>query len=592
MAKDKNISPLILIFSPREKIRNILSAGFIQCNFQVMEATTSYIAGVKANQYLPDVILADITRDNIKDFLFLTRLERSVRTKEIAVVISVTADVKKALDKIKEEVGQVENSEEKKRVLIIEYPFSFNDLLKKINTLFAGKPLYVPANTPGESAESNNKGGGQLFDFQVTVQKKLRLIESSVDKQWAFPFTIIRSLEILGSEKSCCNELAKCIEADLAATSAILTIANKVHYASRYGRISSVLDAIVRIGFDDTRNLLASLSLINISSDVHLKYGFKRAEFWMHSLATAIIAEKLCRNVKIERPELAFVAGLIHDIGKIPLDNNFTDIFLKLLEETTSKIASFYAVEQRMMGFSHAETGHFFTTNWNFPTYITLAILNHHNPDKILNTKIQLDRLLQESVFVGNLLAKALYLGHSCDEVLCAIPAKMLKDLEIPEGPKELFLNKTFDTIKLYYEYLKITADQVTLYEPPANTKDIEIYIVSGKNANYHPVISGLKCSGLQVKIVESLPEKIESKGAVAIFIPDKEAPLDITLTADEEENKNTPSILKIYVLEDVEIEEPKKDVSHNSIVFLNSNRVDLRLLIQVIEDFYYATTM
>ncbi len=590
--KEEKSGPLILLFSPREKVRSILTAGFMQSDYRIIDATTSYIAGIKANQYLPDLIIADITQNNIKDFLFLSRLERSTRTRNISVLLSVTPEVKKALDKIREEVAPAVEKNEEKRVHVIEYPYNFNNLVKKIVSILSEKS----GDSPEESKkpiESKKILGERLFDPQVSILDKLRIIEGTVEKQWAFPFTVIRSLEVIGSEKSCYTELAKCIEADLAATSAILSISNKVHYASRYGRITNVLDAVVRIGFNDTRNILAGLALIDVSPEVYLQYGFKRTEFWMHSLATAIIAEKLCRNTKIKRPELAFIAGLIHDLGKIPLDNNFTGIFTRLLEETTNTISSFYEIEMKLMGFSHAGLGHFFSTNWDFPSPITMSILNHHDSEKIINTKIQMDRVIQESVYAANIFSKAMSLGHSCDEVLTAIPIKILKELGIPEGPKDPFLKKIFETLKLYYEYLKISAEDVVLDEPQRNTKDIRIFVVTSADSVFHPLILGLKSNGFPVIITKDLPEIEKGKSAVALFIPGKDSPLDITLTADDsEQEKDDTSILKIFLLDGVETEDPKKDFTKSNILMMNSNHIDLRLVLQIIEDYYYATTM
>ena len=590
--KEEKAGPLILLFSPREKVRSILTAGFLQSSYRIIEATTSYIAGIKANQYLPDFIIADITQNNIKDFLFLSRLERSTRTRNITVLLSVTPEVKKALDKIHEEVAPVADENQEKRVHVIEYPYNFNELVNKIDSILSEKSDELPEETK-KPLESNKILGERLFDPLVSIHDKLRVIEGTIEKQWAFPFTIVRSLEIIGSEKSCCSELAKCIEADLAAASAILSMSNMVHYASRYGRITNVLDAVVRIGFNDTRNILASLALIDVSPEIYLQYGFKRTEFWMHSLATAIIAEKLCRNTKLKRPELAFIAGLIHDLGKIPIDNNFTNIFSRLLEKATNTISSFYETEMKLMGFSHAALGHYFTTKWNFPSYITMSILNHHDPDKIINTKIQMDRAIQESVYVANIFSKALSFGHSCDEVLSAIPVKILKELGIPEGPKDPFLKQVFKTLKLYYEYLEISTEDVALDEPQRNTKDIRIFVVASRESIFHPLILGLKSNGFPVIITKELPEMEEGKIAVALFIPDKDSPLDITLTADDsEQEEDDTSILKIFLLDGIETEEPKKDLTKSNILMMNSNHIDLRLVLQIIEDYYYATTM
>jgi CheY-like chemotaxis protein len=280
--KGKATTPCILIFSPRENVRNILSAGLSQAKYRIIEASSSYIAGIKANQFLPDLVIADITRKNIKDFLFLNRLERSTRTDQIVVLLSLPPEVKKSLDMIREEIGTPQNGQERQRLYFIEYPYSFESLTATVSSIFERKKKDTREDKK-HSKTGERSSGEYLFNPNIPVANKLQFIQENINRQWAFPFTVIRSLEIIGSESSCCNELAKCVESDLAATSAILGIANTAHFAGRYSRTTNVADAVVRIGFNETRNLLATLTLIDISSELYLKYGFKRAEFWMHA---------------------------------------------------------------------------------------------------------------------------------------------------------------------------------------------------------------------------------------------------------------------------------------------------------------------
>ena len=217
--KDKQSAPCILVFSPRENVRNILSAGLSQAKYRIIEAASSYIAGIKANQFLPDLIVADITKKNIKDFLFLNRLERSIRTEHIAVLLSLPAEVKKALDDIRAEIGPPADETRKQRLYFVEYPYSFETLAKTVKSIFEDKKK-EPAAEAKKGKAAQRTSGEYLFNPNISVASKLQFIQENISKQWAFPFTIIRSLEIIGSESSCCNELAKCIESDLAATSA------------------------------------------------------------------------------------------------------------------------------------------------------------------------------------------------------------------------------------------------------------------------------------------------------------------------------------------------------------------------------------
>ena len=590
--KEKSTTPCILIFSPRENVRNILSAGLSQAKYRIIEAPSSYIAGIKANQFLPDLIIADITKKNIKDFLFLTRLERSIRTDHIVVLLSLPPEVKNSLDMIREEIGAPQSEQEQQRLYFIEYPYSFESLTTTVKSIFENKKKNARQDQK-HTKTPERSSGDYLFNPNIPVASKLQFIQENVSRQWAFPFTVIRSLEIIGSESSCCNELAKCVESDLAATSAILGIANTAYFAGRYSRTTNVTDAVVRIGFNETRNLLATLTLIDISSELYLKYGFKRAEFWMHSLATAIMAQKLCETTVFKRPETVFIAGLMHDIGKIPLDHLFTDVFSRILEETTNRIASFADSETRMMGFNHAALGHALATNWDFPSSIKLSLLNHHSPEKILTHSNQLDLIPQEAVYAANIFAKALNMGHSCDEVLFTIPPKMLADLNIPNGPSKQFIDETNARLTQYCEYLKVSDHNVSFNTLPLERKEVEIAVINGSGNNFHPIILGLRDAGYTVTVTYTYSEGMFKNRGVAIFIPDEGHPLEITLTGDEENtDTQASSPLKIFLLNNIKNREPKRQFSKSNMLLMDANNTDLRFILQVIEDYYYATSM
>lgn len=583
---------LILLFSPREKKRNILSAGLIHAGYRVIEAPTAYIAGVKANQYVPDLAIADISKENIRDFLFLTRLESGTRTKNIKVLLSVTSDVKKALETIREEVGTPEGADGESRISIIEYPYKFNDLASKIKDIFS-KDM-TKETEDSDELRSKHIISGKLLGNELTVGQKLDLVSQQVDKQWSFPFTVIKSLQIIGDENSCCRELAHCIESDVAAASAILNMSNKLHYAGRYKKVDKVIDAVVRMGFNETKNVLAMLTLIDISSHIHMKHGFSRSEFWLHSLATGIIADLLCKHINYERKELGFITGLIHDVGKIPMDNHFTNIFSTLLEDTTTRITSFEQVENENMSFSHADVGHYFTNKWDFPSFVTQAILNHHSVEKILAIKTLAERQLHEIVFVSNIFAKSLSFGHSCDEVLTEIPNKFLKDLKIINGIGPNFIDKVYITLKQYYEYLKVASGDVILREPQRNTKPLEINIILGSEVTFHPIILSLQYTGYRLKITKEIPEEESNQTGVFIFIPDRDHPLDIILDDDESESipSTNSSSLKIFLLEMVESTTNKKDVIKGDFVLMDRRNIDMRFLLHIIEDYYYENSM
>lgn len=585
----KKLPPLILIFSSRERIRDILSVGLIQCHYRITQATNSHIASLKASQFAPDLIIADITANNTNDILMVNRLKNSERTKNTPFLAIVPNAIKTNLENIVK--AKSDNPETTKDLpfYLIEYPFNFINLLKKIQSIFLKQGISLPDTRQNKTDDegANKRIEERMFDVNVPVDTKLQEVISLINKQWAFPFTVIKALDIIGSENSCCSELAKCISSDLSASAAILKVANTVHYAKRNSRITNMQEAVVRLGFKQTRNLIACFGLIDISPKLHKNTGFSRPEFWMHSLCVAHIAQKLCEDCNIRRPELAFIAGLIHDLGKIPLDNNFKGLFPKLLEETTSRINMFHKTEKHLMNFSHADLGHYLTTQWNLPSSISLAILNHHRPDTILKTTPIVDRIMHESVFIANQIAKAMNFGHSCDEILQEIPQQMLNDLHIPKGPSDRFITTIIRSLNQMAKYLNIPIKKMTLSQPPPELSDGSILFIHGSHAEFNPVIMALQHHGFTVKVVDKIPDKPDPSILAIITMPEPGTPLDVVLYDDDQSCSEKSKTLKIFIMD---VEPQKNSIqtfADSNMIFINQNHLDIRFLLNILDKFF-----
>jgi putative nucleotidyltransferase with HDIG domain len=579
---EKSNTQLILLFSQRERIRDILTIGLLQSNYQVTQAETAYVTTIKAYQFIPDLIIADITRKNTKDISIISRIKKTARLQHVHILLIIQQALLKELKHNPDAAALYDNQHELlDTITTISLPFNFEDLQAKVKKL-----LHVDQEQPQHESPKESKSEilEKLYDASVSTQEKLMYVENALQQQWAFPFTVIKAMDIIESDSSCCKELGTCISTDMGASSAILKVANTVHFAGRNKSVSDVTDAVVRLGFRETRNLLSCLALINLTSDTELTYGFRRQDFWLHSLCCALISEKLCRDINHKRPEMAFIAGLLHDLGKIPIDNYFHTLFTRELEESANTITPFYDTEKRLVNFSHADLGHYLTYKWNIPHTIALAILNHHHIENILKATPPYTRIVQEAVFVANILAKALAIGHSCDDFIREIPAQILRELQIPRGPSERFLFSVFKNLRTLCNYLNLSTTRIP------HTLDVAedapcVVVVMQKNVLYHPLISALTKHGYHVKITNKYDPEEHAACRVIVSLTEKGYPLDIMLDDDEETTTND-SPLRIFLLEKLPGKEFKESFENSNIMFIQRDNVNVHLILHTVENF------
>jgi hypothetical protein len=170
-------------------------------------------------------VVADITINNTKDVLLVARLRKSIRTRNVSILVVIPKDLRHVLDQ-----AMAEHGDERGFVHVIEYPFNFAELLAKVKgILFQSQAeKEKEAIAAGGFPATNDTVARLLLDRDQPVARKLAGVENIL-KQWAFPFVVIRALDIIESSASCCDELASCISADPGASAAILKVANTVY---------------------------------------------------------------------------------------------------------------------------------------------------------------------------------------------------------------------------------------------------------------------------------------------------------------------------------------------------------------------------
>ncbi|MBN1381955.1 MAG: HDOD domain-containing protein [Deltaproteobacteria bacterium] len=174
------------------------------------------------------------------------------------------------------------------------------------------------------------------------------------------------------------NELTHIIMRDPALTSKLLKTVNSAFFGNPQ-KISSIDQAIILLGLDDIVDIAFGLAAAKIFDVKPLKGFVDPNHLWHHAICTALIAQNLCRDVP-EYADLAFTAGLLHDVGKIFLIEKFADMYLKAFSNNANYNLPLFELEEDIFGTNHAIIGKELSSRWNLPDPLVNAITYHHQP--------------------------------------------------------------------------------------------------------------------------------------------------------------------------------------------------------------------
>ncbi|TRW89714.1 HDOD domain-containing protein [Candidatus Methylobacter oryzae] len=208
----------------------------------------------------------------------------------------------------------------------------------------------------------------------------------------SMPALLMEALEQINNKQQNLSALADQISSDPSMAIRILRIVNSPFYGMSR-EIGSLREAIVLLGINRIRDMLISICFSKMLPVQHTEFNYNL--FWRHSIGVAECT-RLLANCTSSNPDLAFTAGLLHDIGDILIAILFPDKFSQLI--TVS--ASFgIEAEQQILGFNHTIIGGKAAQYWNLPVVIQEAIEQHETPP-ISNTSKSLGLL----VYTANLL--------------------------------------------------------------------------------------------------------------------------------------------------------------------------------------------
>jgi HD-like signal output (HDOD) protein len=184
----------------------------------------------------------------------------------------------------------------------------------------------------------------------------------------------------LGQASTNVIDVANIVKQDMAMSAKILQMVNSAFFGIRR-RVTDVRHAVMLLGMPMIRHLTLTLDVFELPRKAKKLPGFSLEAERNHGLLVGRIARKLLTDPGLA--EDAFMAGVLHDVGKLILASHLTETYREVLLEVRRRKVPVEEVEQKVLGVTHAEIGAYLLGLWGVPHPVVEAVAFHHNPSRV-----------------------------------------------------------------------------------------------------------------------------------------------------------------------------------------------------------------
>ena len=211
------------------------------------------------------------------------------------------------------------------------------------------------------------------------LSRKVEEIIHSVEGLRPMPGNVTRLLKEIEQPNVSISNLAGLVNLDQALAAQVLQVSNSVSLG--YARTcTTTYEAIMQIGLGRLKSTLLASSATEMMKRRLSGYRLGEGELWHHSLVAAVISEWLAQALRYPNTEEAYISGLLHDIGKLFLDQFILRDYPTIVEYVQRYQMQLWQVEEKLIGIDHARVGGLIAEHWNFPVVLVDAIRFHHAP--------------------------------------------------------------------------------------------------------------------------------------------------------------------------------------------------------------------
>jgi putative nucleotidyltransferase with HDIG domain len=245
-------------------------------------------------------------------------------------------------------------------------------------------------------------------------------LAAAVDRMPAFPRSVQQILELTKDVNCAPKDLVRVIDHDPVVTVKILRVVNSAYY-SLPKQITSINHAVVYMGFNSLKNLALSIAAIGMLPKEGVA-GFDAQQYLLHSLTTANIAKLLAGRVGNVDPNDCFIAGLLHDFGKVVFAQYMPREFREALMMSEWAQTSLHLALRQIIGTDHAVVGAMLVEKWRFAAPLVETI-RHQFVDNLLDTE------MIACVFTANQISKKLKFGSGGNPCVDELPPAIAQRL-------------------------------------------------------------------------------------------------------------------------------------------------------------------
>jgi putative nucleotidyltransferase with HDIG domain len=210
------------------------------------------------------------------------------------------------------------------------------------------------------------------------MDDSLRLIVQGISRIPTLPVIAQEVLSLISNDSVSVARLEGVIENDPPIASRVLSVSNSAFFGTEVPN-TTVGNAIVRIGFDNVRNIALGIALLTMFGNGGRGRPLDTKRIFKHSLSVGLIAKFLAERFRFPDRDELFLCGMLHDLGILAMNCYFSDLYYNVVDEIKNETC-LLAAEKKVLGFTHTDVGAWLADKWNLPDSVSAAIRFHHGP--------------------------------------------------------------------------------------------------------------------------------------------------------------------------------------------------------------------